>query len=70
MTPVDMLLRWENSGAVWRVVDRRPDSVTIALYDCAGGQEVDRFRSADPALLRFLGQRTGSEDPDADPERG
>ncbi|WP_446224713.1 hypothetical protein ACTWPB_06095 [Nocardia sp. IBHARD005] len=60
--PVEVLLRWQDSGAIWRVVGRRPDSVTIALYECTGGQEVDRFTSTDPALLRFLGERASSED--------
>lgn len=60
--PVEILLRWQDSGAIWRVVGRRPDSVTIALYECTGGQEVDRFTSTDPALLRFLGERATSED--------
>ncbi|MFD6454292.1 MULTISPECIES: hypothetical protein [unclassified Nocardia] len=60
--PVETLLRWQDSGAVWRVVSRRPDSVTIALYECTGGQEADRFTSTDPALLRFLGERATSED--------
>ena len=68
--PVDTLIRWADAGGIWRVVSRRPDSVTIALYECTGGQEVDRFHSADPGLLRFLGQRTSSEDPDTGPERG
>ncbi|MGF0318070.1 hypothetical protein [Nocardia fluminea] len=60
--PVETLLRWQDSGAVWRVVSRRADSVTIGLYECTGGQEVDRFTSTDPALLRFLGERATSED--------
>ncbi|MFD8102477.1 hypothetical protein ACFV24_23360 [Nocardia fluminea] len=60
--PVETLLRWQDSGAVWRVVSRRPDSVTIGLYECTGGQEVDRFTSTEPALLRFLGERATSED--------
>lgn len=60
--PVETLLRWQDSGAIWRVVGRRPDAVTIALYECTGGQEVDRFTSTDPALLRFLGERATSED--------
>ncbi len=45
----------------WRVVDRRRDTVTVALYRCDGGEEVDRISSADPHLLRFLGGRTSSE---------
>lgn len=60
--PVETLQRWQDCGAVWRVVHRRPDSVTVALYECTGGQEVDRFTSTDASLLRFLGERATSED--------
>lgn len=60
--PVETLRRWQDSGAIWRVLARRADSVTIGLFECTGGQEVDRFTSADPALLRFLEERTSSED--------
>jgi hypothetical protein len=46
---------------VWRVIDRRRDTVTVALYRCDGGEEVDRISSADPHLLRLLAGRTSSE---------
>jgi hypothetical protein len=59
--PVAVLQRWADAGAVWRVVDRR-DTVTVALYRCDGGEEVDRISSADPHLLRFLADRTSSQD--------
>ena len=57
-----VLQRWADAGAIWRVVGRRRDSVTVGLYQCDGGEEVDRITSADPALLRFLAGRTSSED--------
>ncbi|MFF2087331.1 hypothetical protein ACFVVM_26455 [Nocardia sp. NPDC058176] len=60
--PIEILRRWQDSGATWRVLWRRADTVTIGLFECTGGQEVDRFTSTDPALLRFLGERTSSED--------
>ncbi|MFC4376804.1 hypothetical protein ACFO5K_22195 [Nocardia halotolerans] len=56
------LRRWQDSGAIWRVLSRRGDSVTVGLFECTGGQEVDRFTSTEPALLRFLGDRASSED--------
>ncbi|MBW0270291.1 hypothetical protein ATM97_04230 [Nocardia sp. MH4] len=62
MNPIETLRRWTDSGAIWRVLARRAGSVTIGLFECTGGQEVDRFTSTDPALLRFLGDRTSSED--------
>jgi hypothetical protein len=45
------LRRWEESGATWRVLVRTPDSVEIALLTCDAGEEVDRLRSTDPAVL-------------------
>lgn len=56
------LQRWQDSGAHWQVVSRTGDAVTIALLRCDGGEEVDRFTSADPGLLAFIGDRRGSED--------
>ncbi|WUD59345.1 hypothetical protein OG300_02570 [Nocardia sp. NBC_00511] len=60
--PVGTLRRWEGSGGVWRVLGRRPGKVTVGLFQCTGGEEVDRLTSEDPALLRFLGNRFSSED--------
>ncbi|WP_378742529.1 hypothetical protein [Nocardia brasiliensis] len=57
-----MLRRWQDSGACWRVIGRRPGQVTVALYECTGGQQVDRLTSDDPALLHFIGDRSSSED--------
>jgi hypothetical protein len=60
--PVGTLRRWEQAGAVWRVVARRGDAVTVALCQCDGGEEAGRFTSADPDLREFLAGRTSSED--------
>ncbi|MBF6061216.1 hypothetical protein IU500_16050 [Nocardia terpenica] len=60
--PVAVLRRWAESGAVWRVLSRRGGRVTVGLYECTGGAEVDRIESGDPALLDYLGDRSGSED--------
>lgn len=57
---VEELRRWQDSGAVWTVVSRTPHRVTVALLRCDGGEEVDRFVSSDPDLLRFVGDRSGS----------
>jgi hypothetical protein len=48
------LRRWEESGATWRVVVRTPDDVEIALLTCDAGEEVDRLRTADPAVLEHI----------------
>ena len=42
------LQRWELSGAVWSIVSRKQDRVTVALLRCDGGEEVDRFTSYVP----------------------
>lgn len=60
--PVAVLRRWHDSGGVWRVVGRRCGAVTIALFPCTGGEEVDRLTSADVGLIRFVGDRVSSED--------
>jgi hypothetical protein len=55
------LLRWEDSGATWRVLGRTPDSVELALLTCDAGEEVDRLRTAEPDVLAHVGARTRSE---------
>lgn len=55
--PVEVLRRWEDSGAHWRVAARWRDTVTIALLRCDGGEEVDCFTSSDPRLAAFLRER-------------
>ncbi len=59
--PVEQLQRWEEAGATWRVLARRPDSVTVALCRCDGGEEVERLDSDDPRLLDYVAGRESSE---------
>ena len=59
---VDRLRRWTESGATWEVVARSADGVVIALLTCDLGEEVGRLRSADPALLDYVGERDRSDD--------
>lgn len=62
MSELDRLLRWEGSGGTWRVLGRRTASLTIALCRCDGGEEVDRFSTAEPAVIAYVGEReTGEE---------
>jgi hypothetical protein len=56
------LQRWEDSGAIWSVVSRRHDQVTIALLRCDGGEEVDRFTSGDQRLLDYIGERLSNSE--------
>lgn len=58
------LQRWEDSGALWRVVGRTADTVTVALLRCDGGEEMGRFTSGDARLLAFVGDRDDSGDRD------
>ncbi len=57
---VARLTRWEASGGAWQVVARAPGRVTVALLRCDAGEEMDRFTSADRALLQLLGARETS----------
>ena len=52
-----VLQRWQDAGAHWAVIARHKDSITIGLYRCDGGEEVDRIVSGDPGLLAFLRER-------------
>lgn len=57
---VEALRRWEDSGAHWAVIARRDGVLTVALYRCDGGEEVDRLTSADPKLREFVAGRESS----------
>jgi uncharacterized protein YeaO (DUF488 family) len=46
--------RWEDANGTWQVAHRGREVVTVALCRCDGGEEVDRFESADPLLLAYL----------------
>ncbi len=60
---VAVLRRWETAGGVWRVLERQAAIVTIGLFRCDAGEEIDRFVTADPRVVRFLAGRSGSDDP-------
>ena len=57
------LTRWEDAGGTWEVLASRDGRMTIALRRCDGGEEVDRFTSADAALLRHLDAQDGDGKP-------
>ncbi len=61
--PLEALRRWEDSGAVWRLLLRRGDVVEVALLTCSAGEEVGRITTSDPRVLAFIGTRTGSDLP-------
>jgi hypothetical protein len=60
--PVAKLRRWQDSGAVWRVIARTDTEIAVALLTCSAGEEVDRLISTDPGLRAFIGTRTSSEE--------
>jgi hypothetical protein len=51
---LDRLRRWEDAGGTWRVLGRTPAEAVVALLTCDAGEEIDRFGSADRALLDYL----------------
>ena len=60
---LETLRRWEASGAIWRIAERRPGLVEVALLTCDGGEVVGRLRTRDPGALAYVGSWTGSDDP-------
>ena len=57
--PVEVLRRWEDFGAVWEVIARTPEQVTVSLRRCDAGEEVSRLVSDDPALRAYVDEREG-----------
>lgn len=59
---VQRLTRWVNAGGLWEVVATSSRGVTIGLCRCDGGEEVDRFTTSDPLVLKHLAGRVRSEE--------
>lgn len=59
---VRLLRRWEDSGAIWRVMSRSAGRIEISLLTCDAGEEMDRLTSSDPELLDYVGTRDGSDE--------
>jgi hypothetical protein len=55
-THVDILERWEDSGAVWRVESLTDTAAVIQLCTCTG-EPVERIESDDPELIEFVRAR-------------
>lgn len=60
---INTLIRWQVSGGVWRVSNRNPAMITVALLRCDAGEVVDQISSGDPEWVMYLQDR-GSSDPD------
>jgi hypothetical protein len=65
-TPVDVLARWEASGAVWRVAARTETRVVVDLLTCDEMEVVGSVVGTPAELDAYLGGRddslSGSED--------
>ncbi len=59
---VAALRRWEDSGALWRVLQLGADRATVGLFTCDGGEEVGRLACEGPELVRFLSRRGSNDD--------
>ena len=57
----DAVRRWEQGGAVWRVLARSGGSVTVGLFTCDGGEEAGRVTAAASDLAGVLRGRDSSE---------
>jgi hypothetical protein len=55
-SPVDVLRRWEDHGAEWRIESLTDERAVVMLCTCTG-EPVERLESDDEALLRFLRDR-------------
>ncbi len=58
--PIDVLERWEDHGAVWRIVSLTERHVSIDLCTCSG-EPVDRLESDDARVIRFARERAAAE---------
>jgi hypothetical protein len=61
--PVTVLRRWEEAGALWRVLVMQADVTVIGLFTCDGGEQVGRLRCEPRAVADFLRGRVSSDEP-------
>jgi hypothetical protein len=55
-TPVEVLERWEDAGAVWRIESLTDTRAIVQLCTCTG-EPVELIESEDPELLEFVRAR-------------
>ncbi len=60
-SPIAVLTRWEEAGAVWRTRSLGADRAVVALCACTG-EQVDELSSSDPGLIAYLAARPRSDD--------
>ena len=59
--PAVVLRRWQEAGALWRVLFAGSDVTVIGLYTCDGGEETARVRCASDVVDGFLQGRVSSD---------
>lgn len=64
-SPIAMLERWEQHGAIWRTASLSGTEATVELLTCHG-ELVDELRASDVETLGYLAARPRS---DVDPDR-
>jgi hypothetical protein len=57
-SPVEIVRRWEDHGAVWRAVHVSDERAVVDLCTCTG-EPVERLESSDPELIRLIRERAG-----------
>jgi hypothetical protein len=58
---IDILTRWEQSGAIWRVQSISAAGAVVELCTCFG-EPVDVVRTSEAEALRYLAARSSSDD--------
>lgn len=59
---LERLIRWQQSGATWRVLSFRKPTITIALCRCDDeSEEVDRLVSEQQDLIDFALANDGAD---------
>ena len=61
VAPLEVLRRWEDAGAVWRILSRSVAGVDIALLTCSAGEEASRIHTSDPDVMAYVAGREGSD---------
>ena len=57
---IDILERWERSGAIWRVQSISGAEAVVELCTCFG-EPVELVRTTDAETLRYLAARSSSD---------
>ena len=57
---MDVLRRWEEHGAEWRIASLGDERAVVEMCTCTG-ELVELLESGDPELLAFLRERRGED---------